>query len=720
MADLTARIVPLYSEIPGRVPLPEQVGVGEIALSLADKKIYSKNSQGDIVILGEVEEEVGNDRLPGGGFAPTLKPRPEPIYRFSWTGSPNTAKPGEIASQNGQWDITVHHVDADGVDHADEWAEFAARGQGVLRFMDKDGTELYNEAVWEAEDDPDDDKIRFNLGNPPVTFPDLLDDQDVYLDLYESNQLPDPFDVIPLRLGDVLRYDGEFWKTAKHRITGLDDVKINKPRVAKMGWRSVAGTLIDPERVPQGGAYFESGSFYQGYSGWIYFQNFDSQGNNREGAWVSWFTKLRDPFTFQAGDFFNENVPLTLWIDGIRYQTIATAFYDQQRVPRDDETSFCWGIKVRDLFDTHPELLDWNDSIIEIEEFNEHIGVPLSYGEAFDFDNQAVLQYDKSEDLWVPQPLEFTLDAASNVTLRVEPGSGTIIPKAVGDTFIWNGTTWSPGSPLDGQSINSLLDVNTVTNPPSTGQALIWDEANQYWKPGTVASATPDVQFTDLTDVTITGPDDGQVVKYTSGVWVNAALTYAEIADAPTVPANLGDLENVDLSLSPAIGQTLVWNGISWSPADQTGGGGGESVAGALTERADVTVTAAFDIDQSKNVEFAGMGEAGKFVQVSVSQPAWIRFYATAQDRDADALRLIDVDPLVGSGVLMELRTSTLNEVIKVTPGAIYYNNDLLPTQALYARVQNQSGLNTAITTTVRAYTMSATDTIDGGTFGSG
>lgn len=68
----------------------------------------------------------------------------------------------------------------------------------------------------------------------------------------------------------------------------------------------------------------------------------------------------------------------------------------------------------------------------------------------------------------------------------------------------------------------------------------------------------------------------------------------------------------------------------------------------------------------------------------------------------------------------MEVRTQVASEVVKITPGAIYYNNDLLPTQALYARVQNQSGLNTAITITVRAYTSTDTDTIDGGTFGSG
>ena len=80
----------------------------------------------------------------------------------------------------------------------------------------------------------------------------------------------------------------------------------------------------------------------------------------------------------------------------------------------------------------------------------------------------------------------------------------------------------------------------------------------------------------------------------------------------------------------------------------------------------------------------------------------------------------IDEDPLAGSGVLLEVRIKNANEIITISPGAIYYNNDVLPEQTLYGRVTNESGGAAAIGVTIRAFTQTHTDAIVGGTFGSG
>lgn len=59
--------------------------------------------------------------------------------------------------------------------------------------------------------------------------------------------------------------------------------------------------------------------------------------------------------------------------------------------------------------------------------------------------------------------------------------------------------------------------------------------------------------------------------------------SYADLSNAPTVPVNIGDLANVD-STAPTNNQVLAWSGTSWSPADQTGGGGSDfSVAPVVT-----------------------------------------------------------------------------------------------------------------------------------------
>ena len=70
--------------------------------------------------------------------------------------------------------------------------------------------------------------------------------------------------------------------------------------------------------------------------------------------------------------------------------------------------------------------------------------------------------------------------------------------------------------------------------------------------------------------------------------------------------------------------------------------------------------------------------------------------------------------------MLLEIRTTTPGQIVKITPAAIYYNNDLLPEQKLYARVTSRSPDPALVNVTVRAYTQTDTQAISGGTFGSG
>lgn len=515
---------------------------------------------------------------------------------------------------------------------------------------------------------------------------------------------------IPLAVGDALRYDGAFWRPVKYKLEGLDNVA-GVGQVPYMSW--VLSDLVDG-KITEGSVYLDPGENDR-----LKFKYIDAAGENRSDDWVNWLGSLKGSAVI-PGDQFELVTTLHFWIEGVRYQITTVEFDDDYRSNEVGLNEGTWQIESN-LLDLYPDALDTLGARIEIEEFNSFLGLPIPRADINVQIDREVLQYSKTAGVWVPQALDFLIDEAANIALRVDPGSGSTIPKAVGDALLWNGTYWVPTNPLSGQSINSLLDVNTATTTPSNGQALVWDEANQYWKPGSVASDAPDVSLDDLTDTDLTSVSQGQVLKYQDGAWINAGLVYADISDGAAIPQTIGDLSDVDLSQAAIPGQVLIWDGTSWKPGDQTGGGGGgDSVVGALTERADVAVSETFNIGQSKNLEFAGLGEAGKFVQVTVSAPSWIRFYATSEDRAADATRSVDDDPLPGSGVLMEIRTNAFGEVVKITPGAIYYNNDLLPSQALYCRAQNQSGLQTTITTTVRAYTSTSTDAIDGGTFGSG
>ena len=72
------------------------------------------------------------------------------------------------------------------------------------------------------------------------------------------------------------------------------------------------------------------------------------------------------------------------------------------------------------------------------------------------------------------------------------------------------------GLEYNNHSINALSDVDTTTTAPTDGQALVWNDSYNEWKPGTVASsgggttvvANPSGTSTnELTKITISGTD---------------------------------------------------------------------------------------------------------------------------------------------------------------------------------------------------------------------
>ena len=224
--------------------------------------------------------------------------------------------------------------------------------------------------------------------------------------------------------------------------------------------------------------------------------------------------------------------------------------------------------------------------------------------------------------------------------------------------------------------------------------------------------------MSDLGDVSLGVLATGQVLMFVGSQWVNSKVDWDQLENTPTVPQVIDDLDDVDTSSNvPQVGQALIWDGEHWSPGAGGGGGGVSTFGGALTERADKTLTETFDVDQNKSLTIEGLGEAGSFVEVELSHPAWARFYPTLADLNADALRESDTDPRPGSGVLLEVLTTTLNEKLVITPGAIYFNNDTLPEQKLYAAVKNLHGSTVSLSLTLRTFSQIHCDAVVGGLF---
>jgi len=117
--------------------------------------------------------------------------------------------------------------------------------------------------------------------------------------------------------------------------------------------------------------------------------------------------------------------------------------------------------------------------------------------------------------------LVFPNDTGSNGQALTTDGTGVM--------------SWTTPSTVG--SINDLTDVDTTTAAPTDGQALIWDNANSEWVPGSVA------------------------------------------ADLGT--SSIDALQDVDTTTAaPTTNQVLAWDGTNWVPADQSGGGGGGELGG--------------------------------------------------------------------------------------------------------------------------------------------
>jgi hypothetical protein len=85
-------------------------------------------------------------------------------------------------------------------------------------------------------------------------------------------------------------------------------------------------------------------------------------------------------------------------------------------------------------------------------------------------------------------------------------------------------------------SINALSDVNTATNVPTNGQPLVWNSVSSNWIPGSVILDS----LSTLSDVTITSPSPGQVLKYNGVAWINDA-------DSTSGGAGVGTVTNVSV-----------------------------------------------------------------------------------------------------------------------------------------------------------------------------
>ncbi len=108
----------------------------------------------------------------------------------------------------------------------------------------------------------------------------------------------------------------------------------------------------------------------------------------------------------------------------------------------------------------------------------------------------------------------------------------------------------------------------------------------------------------------------------------------------------------------------------------------------------------------SAQLDLPGLGRLGHFMAVSTDAPGWVSFYSSAAAREADGSRPITQDPAPGSGVLLDLVTTTAALTITAPPGGTYFTSEVTvasPQPPLRALVRNTGTSQAAIAVTVTA-----------------
>jgi hypothetical protein len=161
---------------------------------------------------------------------------------------------------------------------------------------------------------------------------------------------------------------------------------------------------------------------------------------------------------------------------------------------------------------------------------------------------------------------KFVPGTASTVGSIDDLSDVVITSPNAGDVLTYNGSLWTAASAGGG---GASLEV-AATAPASPEVGDLWFNSTTletyiYYDGGWLqASGEPDLveDLTDLSDVVLTTPVNGQFLKFDGTRWINGTI--------PTINT-LDDIGDVSVA-SPSSGQFLKWNGTAWIAETIVGG----------------------------------------------------------------------------------------------------------------------------------------------------
>ena len=260
---------------------------------------------------------------------------------------------------------------------------------------------------------------------------------------------------------------------------------------------------------------------------------------------------------------------------------------------------------------------------------------------------------------------------------------GSFTHTASGVTWAWDGTTWKA------QGVTGSYVLGTAT---ATSLGGIKVGSGLSINSSTSVLSTSAIALGGLSDVSTSGVNSGEVLKYNGTSWAPAA---DDSASALTVQEEGTSLATAATTLN-FVGANVTATGTGATKTITISGGGGSGLQSRTSANA---TTGSIANDASADLTIVA-AKTYVLQKIQTDKAAWVVLYTDATARTADSARNITTDPNPGSGVIAEVITTGAQTQV-ITPGTIGWNNDGTPSTDAYLKVVNKSGATGTVQVTL-------------------